>query len=132
MKEKKVAGDSGYDCNYSHDKNHLAKDCMLWRLNEKKEGEDDEVYHLRNLEEIERKKKANNAIPALVVHKNNDENNFGGVEVCSTNSEDEEVKKTTHGKSLVAKEGESHVGGRSFMVINGVSQMRGYTTDDGE
>ena len=28
-KEIKLVGDSGYDCNYCHGKNHLAKECML-------------------------------------------------------------------------------------------------------
>ena len=27
--EKKLVGDSGYDCNYCNGKNHLARDCML-------------------------------------------------------------------------------------------------------
>ena len=36
-KENKLTGDSGYDCNYCHGENHLAKECMLRRLNEKKE-----------------------------------------------------------------------------------------------
>ncbi|KAL7603227.1 uncharacterized protein LOC111890346 [Lactuca sativa] len=102
-KEKKVAGDSRYDCNYCHGKNHLAKDCMLRRTNEKEEGEDDEAYHLRKLEEIKQKKKDDNVMPVLVVHENNDENECGGVEVWSTDSKDEEVRKPTHGKSLVAK-----------------------------
>lgn len=45
-KDKNLMEDSGYDCNYCHGKNHLAKECMLRRLNEKKEGEDDEAYYL--------------------------------------------------------------------------------------
>ena len=49
-------GDSGYECNYCHEKNHLAKECMLRRLNEKKEGENDETYYMRKLEEIKKKK----------------------------------------------------------------------------
>ena len=36
-KEKKFMGDSNYDCNYCHGKNHLSKECMLKRMNEKKE-----------------------------------------------------------------------------------------------
>ena len=60
-------GDSGYECNYCHEKNHLAKECMLRRLNEKKEGEDDETYYMRKLEEIKTKKVADNSMPALIV-----------------------------------------------------------------
>ena len=66
-KEKKLIGDSGYDCNYCHDKNHLAKEYMLRWLNEKKEGEDDEAYYLRKLEDIKKKKNSDNTIPALNV-----------------------------------------------------------------
>ncbi|XP_052619752.1 uncharacterized protein LOC128126067 [Lactuca sativa] len=57
-KEKKSMGDSGYDCNYCHGKNHLDKDYMLRRINKKK---------------------------------NVAENEFGGVEVWSTDSEDDEL-----------------------------------------
>ncbi|XP_052623195.1 uncharacterized protein LOC128128391 [Lactuca sativa] len=64
-KESKLAGDSGYNCNYCHDKNHFAKDCMLRKLAEKRDGEDDE--------------------------ENLDKHEFGGVEVWSTDSEDEEL-----------------------------------------
>ena len=39
-KEKKVFGDSRYNCNYCHGKNHVAKECTLRRKNEKNEGED--------------------------------------------------------------------------------------------
>ena len=45
-KDKKLLGDSGYDCNYCHDKNHFAKECMLSRMNEKKDTEKDEAYCL--------------------------------------------------------------------------------------
>ena len=55
-KEGKLVGNSGYDCYYCHEHNHLVKDCMLQNLNEKKEGEDDEDYHMRKLEEIKKKK----------------------------------------------------------------------------
>ena len=47
--ESKLAGDSGYDCNYYHGKNHFAKDFMLRKLAEKREGEDDEAYYMRKL-----------------------------------------------------------------------------------
>ena len=40
----------------------------------------------------------------LIVQETADEDEFGGVEVWSTDSEDEEVRKPTHGKAYVAKE----------------------------
>ena len=80
-------GDSGYDCDNCHGKNYLAQECLLRRLNEKKEGEDDEAYHLRKLEEIKKKKKNNdNTMPTLIVQENKDEDEFGRVEVWSTDS----------------------------------------------
>ncbi|KAI3499681.1 hypothetical protein L1887_35486 [Cichorium endivia] len=50
--EKKISGDSGYDCNYCHGKNHFAKDCMLRKQNEKKPQVKDEAYYARKLEEV--------------------------------------------------------------------------------
>ncbi|KAI3515944.1 hypothetical protein L1887_14850 [Cichorium endivia] len=47
--EKKVSGDSGYDCNYCHGKNHFAKDCMLRKQNEKKPQIKDEAYYARKM-----------------------------------------------------------------------------------
>ena len=47
------------------------------------------------LRKSSKKKKVDNVMPSLVVHGNNDENEFGGVEVWSTDSEDEEVTKPT-------------------------------------
>ncbi|XP_052627139.1 uncharacterized protein LOC128133664 [Lactuca sativa] len=54
---------------------------------------------------------------------------FGGVEVWSTDSEDEEVRKPTHGRALLVKE--EQVTRKCLMVTSEVSQMRGYTTDKG-
>ena len=51
------------------------------------------------------------------------------MEVWFTDSEDEEVRKPTHGKAMLVKE--ELVTGRCFVVTEGVSQMRGYTTDGG-
>ena len=58
-----------------------------------------------------------------------DDDEFGGVQVWSTDSEDDEVRKPTHGKAYVAKSGDA--GGRCLMVTD-VSQMRGYNTDGGK
>ena len=66
-KESKLAGDSGYDCNYCHGKNHFAKDCMLRKMAEKREGEDDEAYYMRKLEEVKKKKASNSSMNALIV-----------------------------------------------------------------
>ena len=65
-KEKKFLGDSGYDYNYCHGKNHFAKECILRRLNEKKEAEKDEAYYLQKIEDL-RKKSVGNAKPDLIV-----------------------------------------------------------------
>nr|KAJ0226213.1 hypothetical protein LSAT_V11C100043120 [Lactuca sativa] len=81
----------GYDCNFCHDKNHFAKDCMLRKISEKKEGEDDEAYHMRKLEEIKKKKAYNNSMNALIVQENVVDDKFGGAEVWSKDSEDEEM-----------------------------------------
>ncbi|XP_052625919.1 uncharacterized protein LOC128132944 [Lactuca sativa] len=53
---------------------------------------------------------------------------FGGVEVWSTDSKDEEVCKPTDGRNFVAKKGNFELGGRYLMVTAGVSPMRGYIT----
>ena len=42
-KEKKLLGDSGYDCNYFNGKNNLDKDCFLRRKNENEERVKDEA-----------------------------------------------------------------------------------------
>ena len=47
----------------------------------------------------------------------------------SIDSEDEEVRKPTHGKAMLVKE--EYAVGKCLMVTEGVSQMRGYTTDGG-
>ena len=76
-KEKKQTSDFGYDCNHYNGKNHLAKECMLKRLNEKKEGGDDETYHLRKLEEIKKKKNFDNSMSALIVQEKEVDDEFG-------------------------------------------------------
>ena len=69
--EKKLLGDSCCDCNYCHGKNNFAKECMLRRLNEKKEVEKDEAYYPQKIEKL-RKKSVWNANPALIVHEGSD------------------------------------------------------------
>ena len=104
---------------------------MLRKLNKKKEGEDDEAYFMRKFQEIKKKKTNDKSMHALIVQEDVAENEFGGVEVLSTDSEDEEVRKPTHGREFVVKSEGSEVAGRCLMVTVGVSHMRGYTTDDG-
>ena len=116
-------GDSGYDCNYCHGKNHLAKECMLRRMNEKKEGADDEAYYMRKLEETTKKNSNGKSMPVLIVQENVKENEFGGVEIWCTDSEDEEVRKPTHGRAVFEKEEGSEFDGKCLMVTNGVSQV---------
>ena len=108
----------------------MVKECKLRRLNEKKKGEDDEAYNLRKLEEIKKKKFTDNSTPALIVLENTTGNDFRGVEIWSTDSEDDEVRKHTHGRAFVAKDG-SKFAGSCLMVTNDVSQMTGYTTNGG-
>ena len=60
-------GDSGFDNNFFHDKNHLTKECMLRRMSEKKDEKDDEAYYIRKIEELRKKKSVDSANPTLIV-----------------------------------------------------------------
>ncbi|KAL7591115.1 uncharacterized protein LOC111887420 [Lactuca sativa] len=108
-KERKMSSDSGFNCHFCGGKNHFAKDCMLRKMLEKIESEDNEAYYLRKLEEIKKKKAAAN-----------------------NTMNDEEVRKPTHGRDFVAKEDECVAEAKCLMVTAGVSQMRGYITDGGQ
>ena len=128
-KEAMGEADSGVSCFYCGGKNHYAKDCVSKKMAEKDEDKDEEASLLKRLEEIKRKKAATNpSMNALVVQDSVDDDEFDGVQVWSTNSEDDEVRKPSHGKSYVAKNGDA--GGRCLMVLD-ISQMRGYNTDGG-
>ncbi|XP_023748475.1 uncharacterized protein LOC111896725 [Lactuca sativa] len=70
--EKKVLGDSGYDCNYCHGKNHFPKECMLRRMNEKKESEKDDAYYPQKIKVL-RKRSTSNAKSMLIVQEGSDE-----------------------------------------------------------
>ncbi|XP_052625994.1 uncharacterized protein LOC128133027 [Lactuca sativa] len=95
---------------------------------EKDEEKDEEALLQKRLDEMRKKKStANPSMNALIVQGSVADDEFGGVEVWSTDSEDDEVRKPSHGKACVAKEESS--GGRCLMVSE-VSQMRGYNTDD--
>jgi len=101
------------------------------KMVEKTDDDDEEASLLRRLEEIKKRKSDTNnkTMNALIVQDTGDRDEFDGVEVWSTDSEDEEVRKPTHGKAMLVKE--EPVAGRCLMVTEGVSQMRGYTTDGG-
>ncbi|KAI3503806.1 hypothetical protein L1887_32257 [Cichorium endivia] len=86
--DKKITGDSGYDCNYCHGKNHFAKDCMLRKQNEKKPQVKDEAYYARKLEEARVKTKD------LALMAGDDRQ--GSYQVWSSDSDDEEVRKPSH------------------------------------
>ncbi|KAL7583919.1 hypothetical protein Lser_V15G43916 [Lactuca serriola] len=128
-KEPKVEGDSGVSCYYCGGKNHYAKDCVLKKMAEKDDEKDEEALLQKKLDEIRKKKStANPSMNALIVQGSVANDEFGGVEVWSSDSEDDEVRKPSHGKAYVAKEESS--GGKCLMVSD-VSQMRGYNTDGG-
>ncbi|KAL7610003.1 hypothetical protein Lser_V15G12622 [Lactuca serriola] len=128
-KEAKVEGDSGVSCYYCGGKNHYAKDCVLKKMAEKDEEKDEEAILMKKLEEIKRKKAATNpSMNALIVQGSAEDDEFGGVQVWSTDSKDDEVRKPSHGKAYVARDGESS--GKCLMVTE-VSHMRGYNTDGG-
>ena len=75
------------------------------------------------------KKASNSTMNALIVQENFVDDEFDGVEVWSTNSKDEEIRKPMHGRTFAVKEYREELAGRCLMVNTGVSQMRGYTTD---
>lgn len=55
--EKKLAGDSRYDFNYCNGKNHLARDCMFKKKEEKQVKVKDEAYYDMKIEELGAKSK---------------------------------------------------------------------------
>ncbi|KAL7589973.1 hypothetical protein Lser_V15G41428 [Lactuca serriola] len=117
-KEVKVEGDSGVNCYYCGGNNHYAKDCVLKKMAEK----DEEAMLMKKLDEIKRKKTATNpSMNALIIQGSAADDEFGGVQVWSTDSEDDEVRRPSHGKAYVARGDESS--GKCLMVTD-VSHMR--------
>ena len=55
----------------------------------------------------------------------------GRFEVWSTDSEDDEVRKPTHGWCFVAKSKLQGYEGKCVMVQNGALEQKGYATDGG-
>ena len=86
-KEPKAEGDSGVNCYYCGGKNHYAKDCVLKKMAEKDEEKNEEAVFMKKLEEIKRKKTAANpSMNALIVQGSATDDEFGGVQVWSTDS----------------------------------------------
>lgn len=50
--ENKLVGNSGYDCTYCNGKNHLARDCMLKKKEEKQKKVKDEAYYALKIKEL--------------------------------------------------------------------------------
>ena len=101
-KEKKLLGDSGYDCHYCNGKNHLAKDCVLRRKQEKEDVVKDEAYYAQKIANLKLKKPTGNAMIVETVHSDSE----GNMEVWSSGSDDEEMRRPTHGiksKCFVAR-----------------------------
>ncbi|KAI3505861.1 hypothetical protein L1887_28170 [Cichorium endivia] len=109
--EKKLVGDSGYDCHFCKGKNHFIKDCLLRKQTEKKEQVKDEAYYAKKIAEL-KKNDASSTKAAFVVKEDSE---YGAVEVWSMDLEDEEVRNPTHGRCL--------------MVKADSSESRGYSTD---
>ena len=93
------------------------------KIEREKEGEDDEATYLRKLEEIKKKKSADNSMHALIMQENKDDDEFGSVEVWSTDSEDGEVCMPNYCRSFFVKAEDSHLGAKCFMVTDDASQM---------
>ena len=96
-KEKKLVGDSGYDGHYCNGKNHLAKDCVLRRKQENEEKVKDEAYYAQKIANLKIKKPATN----VLVVENVNSDSEGNMEVWSSGSDDEEMRRPTHGAKAV-------------------------------
>ena len=68
------------------------------------------------MEEIKKKKATNVSKNALIVQEHVIDDEFGGVEVWSTDSKDEEVRRPSHGRAYLAREGVTESASRCLMV----------------
>ncbi|XP_023738669.1 uncharacterized protein LOC111886644 [Lactuca sativa] len=94
-KETKFGGDSGFNCHYCGGKSQFAKDCMLRKKSVKNDDDDEEASLLHRLDEIKKKKVgSHNTMNALIVQGNTVDDEFGSVEIWSTDSEEEDVQPT--------------------------------------
>lgn len=110
-------------------------ECVLRKLNEKKVKSKEEAYYTQNIEDL---RKYNSTGKALIVAE--DESDDGEVEVWSTDSEDEQVRKTTHVECFVVIKEKVNKevdvigiakGGTCLMVGSVSSESHGYFTDEG-
>ncbi|KAI3505885.1 hypothetical protein L1887_28203 [Cichorium endivia] len=118
---KKITGDSGYDCNYCHGKNHFAKDCMLRKQNEKKPQVKDEAYYARKLEEA-RVKTKDLALMAA-------DDRQGSYQVWSSDSDDEEVRKPSH-SAFIAYDVDKCFQQDTSEVNDGMTSGLGFVTSE--
>ncbi|KAI3510835.1 hypothetical protein L1887_17972 [Cichorium endivia] len=118
---KKITGDSWYDCNYCHGKNHFAKDCMLRKQNEKKPQVKDEAYYARKLEEA-RVKTKDLALMAA-------DDRQGSYQVWSSDSEDEEVRKPSH-SAFIAYDADKCFLQDTSEVNDGMTSGLGFITSE--
>ncbi|KAI3507628.1 hypothetical protein L1887_22617 [Cichorium endivia] len=118
---KKITGDSGYDCNYCHGKNHFAKDCMLRKQNEKKPQVKDEAYYARKLEEA-RVKTKDLALMAA-------DDRQGSYQVWSSDSDDEEVRKPSH-SAFIAYDVDKCFLQDTSEVYDGMTSGLGFVTSE--
>ena len=70
-------------------------------------------------------------MPAFVVQVNMAQGEFGGVQVWSTDSEDEEVRKPTHGRAFTPKQEDSQYSRRCLIVSESGSQMEKNASESG-
>ena len=63
--EKKIKGDSGFDCHYCNRANHTANYCMLRKRDEKKNKVKDEAYYVERLEEVRAKMKGMSLVAGI-------------------------------------------------------------------
>lgn len=98
---------------------------MLRKIHEKKEKTKYEYYYNQKIEELW-KSKSNGK--ALILE---EDDNDGRVEVWSTDSEDEEIWRPTHGKGFIVKEDKIFDGGKCLMVGSTDSEIQEYFTNEG-
>ena len=83
--EKKLKGDSRFNCHYCNRANNMANDCMLRKREERKNSVKDEAYYSDRLEEVRARTKG----VSLVAKGEDDEE--GTYQIWSSGSNDEEM-----------------------------------------
>ncbi|XP_023738187.1 uncharacterized protein LOC111886187 [Lactuca sativa] len=113
--EKKLKGDSGIDCYYYHNANHMANDCMLRKKDEKKNKVKNESYYDERLEEVRAKAKG---MSLVAIGEGEDD---GTYQIWSFGSDDEQMCNPTHGTMYArfVEKDEEVVTGRSFVTKSG-------------